>query len=503
MRRAPALLAALIFVLAAVLPAPVLAAPCDETPGAVRFDVNPKTDVAPGSTLRFTFKFRFTAPCDGEGVTDPSVILVGETRQTYNSIDSVVRRTPTWDLIPNPEFRDATDDNWDFNIPAPSSPGTYLFRGRVLLDDRQITESASVTVTVAGEAPTGGPTTSGGEPEPAAGPVPLEVTIGSYASAVDIPSYVTALYRYGLGVGVTLAMVMVVVGGFQYMTARGNPSAVGAARGRITNAILGLLLLLGSFTLLQTINPDLVTLRNIIVPEIQTVETLTANKCEDFDRATFTVTPTSGRCGEDGTVARQDGTRLATNTCTWGVCSGENEACVLRGRSGYGCVACPTITQENLSDWGLSENDAACRRFRPISTGSTHKDCVYAQDSRFDAILDVCALATIDCSAVRSCGDYDAQLMMRHGSTTLRMEEMIIDQYGGGSVLINPLRAAPNFPNGCRDNPCDIPSGCHAVPTTLGSSLSTLGPVGSPGSLVATVIASISGDLWDCMEGAR
>lgn len=500
MRRAPLLLAALACA-AALLPVPALAAPCSSTPPHVRFDVDPK-NVQPGDTLRYTFKFRFSAPCDEAGVADPSVTLQGETVQIYNSVQSTVRRTPLWDLIPHPEFRDAEEDNWDFNAPAPTTPGRYLFHGRVLLNDRQITASAPITVTVAGDAPTGGPTTSGGEAEHVAGPVPLEVTIGTYASAVDIPSYIAALYRYGLGVGVTLAMVMVVVGGFQYMTARGNPSAIGAARGRITNAVLGLLLLLGSFTLLQTVNPDLVTMRNIIVPEIQSVETLTENKCEDFDREEFTVTPVNGRCGEQGTVSPREGRpQIATNTCTWGVCSGEDEACVLRGASGYGCVACPSITDRELQLWGMSENDAACRRFRPISTGTTRRDCVYAQDSRFDTTNDVCAIAMVDCSQVNTCGDYDAQLMMRHGSRTLRMEELLVDQYGGGSSLVQALRAAPNFANGCRDNPCNIDGGCHAVPTALAGTLTTLGPAGTAQSLIFTAVSSLSGDYWDCRAG--
>ncbi len=101
--------------------------------------------------------------------------------------------------------------------------------------------------------------------------VDLSVTVGNMLHAATIGEYVVGLYRYGLGIGATLAMVMVVVGGFQYMTARGNPSAIGAAKGRITGAIIGILLLLGSYTLLQTINPQLIRLRELSVPQISNV----------------------------------------------------------------------------------------------------------------------------------------------------------------------------------------------------------------------------------------
>ena len=51
---------------------------------------------------------------------------------------------------------------------------------------------------------------------------------------------------------------MIVVGGFEYITAGGNESTVGRAKTRITQALLGILLILGSYLILNTINPDLV-----------------------------------------------------------------------------------------------------------------------------------------------------------------------------------------------------------------------------------------------------
>lgn len=481
MRRAPLLLTALACV-AVLLPVPALAAPCSSTPPHVRFDVNPK-NVEPGDTLRYTFKFRFSAPCDEAGVADPSVTLQGETVQIYNSVQSTVRRTPLWDLIPHPEFRDAEDDNWDFNAPAPTTPGRYLFHGRVLLNDRQITASAPITVTVAGDAPTGGPTTSGGEAEHVAGPVPLEVTIGTYASAVDIPSYIAALYRYGLGVGVTLAMVMVVVGGFQYMVARGNPSAIGAARGRITNAVLGLLLLLGSFTLLQTVNPDLVTMRNIIVPEIRTVETI-SNRCEDFNREEYIVTPTNGRCGETGTVSRRDGVAVATNTCNWAVCTSANESCLRKPDGTSACIDCRQVLDDGesgatLSSLGLSHSNAGCARLTPPTVGETQKACVFLDSNyTFDWNDDLCALITVDCSRVSRCGQYDAELKIESRGEQIQLETLKgerTDLYGNADVL---------FKTWCDRNPCNAtPGSCHAVRNA------------------GTFSATFQGDFWNCMEG--
>lgn len=457
MRRTPLLLAALVL-FATFLPAPVLAAPCSETVPRVSFNANPRTDVAVGSETRFSFRFNWSTACEG------GTILRWEVHDIYRSTDFLVRSSPGagYDMA-TAGFRGTGERNWDFNATWITSSGPHLFNARVFLDGRQITATTPVTVSAAGEgAPTSGPAPSGGDAGPVqAGPVALEVTIGDYASAVNIPSYVAALYRYGLGVGVTLAMVMVVIGGFQYMTARGNPSAIGAARGRITNAILGLLLLLGSFTLLQTINPELVTMRNIIVPEIQRVETI-SNKCEDFNREQFTVTPTTGRCGETGTVARRDNTQLATNTCNWGVCGADGEVCVVRGTAGPACVKCGDVSDDELGRWGLSESNAACARFSFPGRGTEYGECIYSQDNAFGQeilhIDDVCAHVSFDCNEVSRCGEYDAAVKAYHQGVSVDVERMAIDAL----IATSRERLDNTFERICNADPCGR-GPCHAV----------------------------------------
>lgn len=55
-----------------------------------------------------------------------------------------------------------------------------------------------------------------------------------------------------------LAMAMIVLAGFQWVTAYGNPSKIEDARDRIFNAIIGLILALAAWLILNTINPELV-----------------------------------------------------------------------------------------------------------------------------------------------------------------------------------------------------------------------------------------------------
>ena len=80
-----------------------------------------------------------------------------------------------------------------------------------------------------------------------------------------IGQYVGALYRYGVGLAAILAVVMIMVGGFLWLTSGGNQNQVSRAKEFIVSALTGLLLALFSFMILYTVNPRLVQLESIRV----------------------------------------------------------------------------------------------------------------------------------------------------------------------------------------------------------------------------------------------
>lgn len=94
-----------------------------------------------------------------------------------------------------------------------------------------------------------------------AGQTDTEITIGGKVKFTDLGDYIRTIYTWMVGIGGLVAVILIIVGGFIYMTSAGSPDRVKAAKERISHALLGLLLLLGSYTLLYTINPDLVRLR--------------------------------------------------------------------------------------------------------------------------------------------------------------------------------------------------------------------------------------------------
>jgi hypothetical protein len=72
--------------------------------------------------------------------------------------------------------------------------------------------------------------------------------------------YVVAIYNFMFNLVGIVAMLMIIIGGFRYMTSTGNASAMADAKDMIFNAILGLCLALLSWLILYTINPDLINL---------------------------------------------------------------------------------------------------------------------------------------------------------------------------------------------------------------------------------------------------
>src|SRR3989344_5120444 len=87
-----------------------------------------------------------------------------------------------------------------------------------------------------------------------------------------ISQYVVAVYRYGVGLAAILAAIMIMVGGFLWLTSGGSPDRVGKAKEFITGSLTGLLLALFSYLILYTVNPRLVALEPISITRPAEVE---------------------------------------------------------------------------------------------------------------------------------------------------------------------------------------------------------------------------------------
>jgi len=97
--------------------------------------------------------------------------------------------------------------------------------------------------------------------------------------------YLTTFYNWAVGAIIVIGIVMIMFAGFQWVMAAGSAPKISAAKERIFSAIIGILLAVGSYALLNFINPSLTRLRGL------TLETVAPQQGELF---------ISGKCGSEG-----------------------------------------------------------------------------------------------------------------------------------------------------------------------------------------------------------
>lgn len=110
---------------------------------------------------------------------------------------------------------------------------------------------------------------------------------GQPSPSEGLPQYINYLFVFGLGAIAILALAQMMVGGLTYILAAGNVANKVNAKDTIKQALIGLGLLLVSYLLLNTINPDLVNLRNPNLTPTQFKGEITPGmSVEDFLKAT-------------------------------------------------------------------------------------------------------------------------------------------------------------------------------------------------------------------------
>lgn len=80
---------------------------------------------------------------------------------------------------------------------------------------------------------------------------------------MNFSEYIIYLFNFTLGVGAVIAFFVIVAAGIKLLQSQGNPSQISEAKQKIINAFIGLAVLLTSYILLTTINPDIINIQNI------------------------------------------------------------------------------------------------------------------------------------------------------------------------------------------------------------------------------------------------
>jgi hypothetical protein len=181
-------------------------------------------------------------------------------------------------------------------------------------------------------------------------PIKLGVGLGTLTQA-NLSQYLAAAYNLALGFAAVLAVIFIMIGGFRYIAAAGG-AEVEQGKSMIKNAVIGLVLAALSYTLLLTVNPDILSLR---LPSIQLIKQCDVKSVD---------------CGSRDQTICENNTADSSKRCSW---NGKLSICqdlsiTQSGTAGQVGGPCKVDASGNKTcDVGdcvvISSNEAKCSQF--------------------------------------------------------------------------------------------------------------------------------------------
>lgn len=100
-----------------------------------------------------------------------------------------------------------------------------------------------------------------------------------------IAQYIQGVYKYGLGVGGILAAIVLMAGGLLWLVSAGDASKISQAKDLILGSVTGIIILMGTYLILDQINPDLNNLKSISLKMLETTNFSDAEVSTPNDQA--------------------------------------------------------------------------------------------------------------------------------------------------------------------------------------------------------------------------
>lgn len=92
-------------------------------------------------------------------------------------------------------------------------------------------------------------------------PYPTLKTGAQLTSSSTVPQYFQYIFDFGMGIGFLVVMISLIIGGAFYLFSFASPEAKAQAKDKIYGALMGLAILLLTYLIIVTINPNLATLK--------------------------------------------------------------------------------------------------------------------------------------------------------------------------------------------------------------------------------------------------
>src|SRR3989344_690884 len=189
-------------------------------------DISPKS-VKPGDTVRI------------------SGFFMGNIVQLSNDTDGIIE--PVEGVI------NSTYDLLTFIVPPGTPDGIYNI-GVASVDGTSTgTNPSNINFTIASN-----PNVLPPQPPPAQPPLNQPPAPIANPKATNFQDLISNAFNYAIMLVGIAVFIMILWAGFLWLTSTANPGNIATAKGYISNAIFGGILLLSSYVILYTINPDLV-----------------------------------------------------------------------------------------------------------------------------------------------------------------------------------------------------------------------------------------------------
>lgn len=230
------------------------------------------------------------------------------------------------------------------------------------------------------------------------------------------PKYLPGLFNLSIGIAALLAFVMISYGGFLYMT---TDAISGKEEGRekITNAIYGLLLVIGAYAILYTINPQILNFDlNIEKPALANIQT-----------NVLVLTPLTGAdLANDASVRSAlltNGVKAYRGACT--------------GSSTSGCVNLNGLQQSTVTGLGALAA-ATCKNDCVVISGGTEGGHTTGSAHNIGTAVDILPQTQINSVITNNFSNSSATCKTSTGQACTGFNSCNVYTSGGGSYLWEP-----------------------------------------------------------------
>ncbi len=196
-----------------------------------------------------------------------------------------------------------------------------------------------------------------------AGEITLQVPVPGLGHCVKgFPEYIKAFYNFFMSIVGILAVIMIMLGGLQWIMAAGNAQKIAGAKTIIISAIMGLVLTFTSYTILNVLNPDVLTLKlnvssiDLAEPVGNEVCKLSDNPLDGGQLVKDNATYDTPICGRKYLYAKKDANNTTTTAYCYGFTCGDHmngrTSLCLKLDNDFSCQNSIHIVDADNMGWG-------------------------------------------------------------------------------------------------------------------------------------------------------